>query len=685
MNLTDLNIDISYITFGERNIKDHLIIPALGIAKTYRRSVGYFSTSVFESILDGIMNLVQNDGIIQIIAGPKISEKDIEAISLGYEMREAIVKKAFLKDFENAVSCLDDEKLILATQLIAEGILDIRITDLSNSSSFGCYHDKFGIIEDEYRNKIVFVGSANETENGLKNNYEKIRVFRSWNTSQYAYVKDEIDEFDQLWNGENQYLKTYEFGDALKKKILKIRDTVCQQSHKETNEIKLRDYQIEAIDAWRKNDNHGFFVMATGTGKTWTAIFAAKELIIEKPCMLVIIAPYKHLIKQWAGDIKTAFPKAKVVLVSSENLGWNKQITDLIIEQRMNSDTQIILISTIKSFGSDTFKKTIKKSKEEKILIVDEAHRFKNLSAEIKTTYQYLLGLSATPFSGKSAQKGLELMGFFGGKVFELTLEEALERGYLVPYYYHPIFVHTTSEEEEQFKKHTKNIISCFRGNVCINPELCVREIRNRLRIIAMAEEKLLKIESILNCIQVKDHFIVYCGDGRCYSDDGEQIRHINYVKKALAKLGHKVSQFTAKESMNERMELVNLFNDGAINSLAAIRCLDEGINIPSIKSALILSSNDDYREFTQRRGRILRLFPGKDCAHIYDVVVLPSKDCVNLATIELRRYTEYARLALNSKDELEHLTDLLNEYEIPVEEIEFNYDDWEEGEELDD
>src|SRR5699024_11635041 len=67
-----------------------------------------------------------------------------------------------------------------------------------------------------------------------------------------------------------------------------------------------------------------------------------------------------------------------------------------------------------------------------------------------------------------------------------------------------------------------------------------------------------------------------------------------------------------------------DLFNKGEISALVAIRCLDEGINIPSIKSALILSSNDDYREFVQRRGRILRTYKEKKSAKIYDVIVLP-------------------------------------------------------------
>ena len=142
---------------------------------------------------------------------------------------------------------------------------------------------------------------------------------------------------------------------------------------------------------------------------------------------------------------------------------------------------------------------------------------------------------------------------------------------------------------------------------------------------------------------------------------------------------GYKSSQFTASENMADRMELVDAFNKGEISALAAIRCLDEGINIPSIKSALILSSNDDYREFVQRRGRILRKYGTKEVANIYDVIVLPSGDLQAWAKIELRRFREYARLALNW-DELEpELMGHLSVFGLTEEEIDvYDYEDME-------
>ena len=188
-----------------------------------------------------------------------------------------------------------------------------------------------------------------------------------------------------------------------------------------------------------------------------------------------------------------------------------------------------------------------------------------------------------------------------------------------------------------------------------------------------MAENKISHLDDFIKQIPVKDHFIVYCGDGHLFDDEKEdEIRYIQYVKNHLYNLGIKSSQFTATESMDRRMELVDMFNNNEISSLVAIRCLDEGINIPSIKSALILSSNDDYREFVQRRGRILRRYDNKKEADIYDVVVLPSRNTPKMAIIELRRYYEYARLAQNRGKLLDELIIQLNNYGLTMDDVMF-------------
>lgn len=675
MNYKDINISHSYISRGDNNISDSFLNPILKCTKEYKRSVGFFSSGVFDTIMDGIVALVRNGGKMKLIASPKLSEEDVQAISIGYEQRQKLITEAFTRNFMEEIEELSDLRLQMLCDLIRKEVLDIKIA-VTNGE--GVYHDKLGILKDFDNNVIAFYGSSNSSYSGYRGNYEKIRVSKSWDLGFEEIVLDEEKEFDELWNNTNEFVKVYEYTKTAQEQLLNVIKKRSNATHKEI--IKLRDYQEQAIAAWVKNNYHGFYVMATGTGKTWTAIYSAKELVKKHPCMIAICAPYKHLVKQWAEDVQSAFPKAKIILVSSENPEWDQQIANEIIRSKYNSDVQIIVISTIASFKMKRFTNAILKYDGDRLLIVDEAHRFTFRPEVLHKIFKYMLGLSATPFSGTSATKGSELMKFFGGKVFSLSIEEALDHGFLVPYYYYPIYVYATDEEEEKFTKFTRIITSCFRNGICIDSDRLIKTVRNRLRVISMAEEKQNRIDEIINYVKETDHVIVYCGDGKLFDDNSEdEVRHITLVKKVLSEHDYKASQFTAKENMQERMQLVDAFNKGEISALAAIRCLDEGINIPSIKSALILSSNDDYREFVQRRGRILRAYNGKQSANIYDVIVLPKSDLKQWAAIELRRFYEYSKLALNWNQLEKELTDMLIQYELTIEDIDvYDYEEME-------
>lgn len=672
MNYKEMKFFHSYISHGNNNIVDSFLNPVLKCTKEYKRSVGFFSSGVFDTIGEGIVALSRNGGHMKLIASPKLSEEDVYAINLGYEQKASYYSNIFSENFTKEMEKLDEKRLQLLCELIKNDILNIKIAVADGG---GIYHDKLGILRDFEDNVIVFYGSSNSSYSGYRSNYEKIRLTKSWDIGGDEVIQDEDQEFDTLWNNTNKFVEVYDYTKMAEQKLIEI---VKRRGAEEKlkNTVKLRDYQEQAITAWEKNLYHGFYVMATGTGKTWTAIFSAKKLVENIPCLITICAPYKHLVKQWAEDVIKVFPNAKIILVSSENIDWDMQISNEIVRLNYKPDNQIIIISTIASFKMPRFENTLSKYKGKKLLIVDEAHRFNIRS----NNFDYMLGLSATPYSGKYAKKGNELMQYFGGRVFNLPIEEALERKYLVSYYYRPIYVHATEDEEDRFNKLSKMILLCFKNGVCVDKERLVKTLRNRLRIISMAEAKTEQIDDILNKVQEKDHLVVYCGDGKLYDQNsGEELRHIQSVKRVLCKHEYKSSQFTATESMQERMQLVDSFNKGEISALAAIRCLDEGINIPSIKSALILSSNDDYREFVQRRGRILRTYEGKEHATIYDVIVLPARTSTQWASIELRRFLEYAKLSINWKELEIKLDEMLVEYGLTIDDINvYDYDEME-------
>lgn len=678
MGLQELPIKISYRSKGCNNILDAFVIPAFKQALIYKRSVGFFSSSVFELTGEGVREFADHGGSIQLICSPELSEKDIDAIKLGYQLKEAVMEQTLNEDLEKAFKMLENNSLCLLAELIEKDNLNIGLVDVD--AAYGIYHDKIGIFIDDVGDKVLFIGSPNESKSAYMDNYEKIRMSVSWREGDIERIEDDEEEFDSIWDGTNPFIKRKDINDVVIRKLQEEAGKRNLDLRTEKEEpVQLRDYQKEAIAAWKKNNNMGFYVMATGTGKTWTAIYTANEIINKENILLVICAPYKHLVKQWYEDVHKIFPKLSTVLISSENTSWQDQLLEAIMDSKYNDEKTVIAISTIKSFHSEKFEKIARKTNMKRMLIVDEAHRFKRLSDTTKSLYIYMLGLSATPASKKNDEFAKQLLNYFGGEVYDLPIEYAIDKGYLVHYNYHPIYVEATESEEQHFEYYTKMMTSCFKNNICIDVENLAKYKRSRLRVISMAEEKISKIQWILSQIEEKDHFIVYCGDGRIYDEldkEGNALRHIQFIKNILTENGYKVCQFTATEKMNERMRIVESFNKGMIDTMVAIRCLDEGINIPSIEGALLLSSNDDYREFVQRRGRILRTYYNmytekeKQMANIYDVIVLPSNNSHSFALIELRRFYEYARLANNHEECMQDLDDLMSRYGIGQEEF---------------
>lgn len=678
MNYKDIPLEISYKSVGEETFSQ-ILNPLLTCTKVYRRSVGFFSSSALNFIGDGLLEMARKGGKIYLATSPRLSEEDILAIRSGYRGRE-ILQERFVSEVQDTLINLSDENAKMLYALVKERIVDVKIV-VRNS---GIYHDKLALLEDFDGNVVVCVGSNNETGSGYNTNYEKTRVYKSWNDTE-GRIADETAEFDTIWNNKNSELKVYDFMTAFKNELI---DRVENKGiYKiDTHKYEMRPYQIEAKEMWTRNGHKGFFVMATGTGKTITSLYTIKEFITKNKIFTVIAVPYKHLVAQWIEDVKEFFPDASVHIVHGEVKDVETKIYASYLQSLVNYKP-IIVVTTIKSFFVDKYVKLYDKIDMEKLLIVDEAHNFINkIDQTLENKYCYKLGLSATPVFGNDSSKTEMLLNWFGGQVVDLPIEKVLGK-YLVNYEYYPIFVDATEEDEKKFAKATTLMLSAvdMSTQTIIDEEKFTLGYRGRLRAISMAERKHEKISEIFSQIEDKDHTIIYCSDGKLcwngdkYNSEIEELRHLEYILRminhaCLSSIHNgKASKFTASESIDERMRLIDAFNKGYIEYLVAIRCLDEGINIPSIKSALILSSNDNYREFVQRRGRILRQYKGKTIAKIYDVIVLPSLSNKNFAEIELRRYYEYSRLALNKDDLLTKLTDYLNEYQLSKQDILFD------------
>jgi superfamily II DNA or RNA helicase len=618
----------------------------------------------------GVNELIANGGRIQIITSPNLSPGDIEIIQSGYQERARIISRAMLKsiDEEEVTVSIDDIQDVV--NMIAYDKFELKIAIRSNG---GLFHDKMGLFHDKMGNRICFVGSLNETRNAYVNNYEKIRVFRDWASSdEEERVNNEHGDFMDIWNGNNEGVETYTVDEAIKHKIIeKVKhgaingDAVVATGDKLP--ITLRPYQQQAVQSFADNGFVGFFEMATGTGKTWTAIASAKLLMSKKPVAVLVIAPYIHLIEQWAQDIEKVMKGHHIVRVYSDNKKWERDLRAIINLSRPEDKKRLIILATQKAFSMQRLRKVIQRIQDDVLLIVDEAHRFVNLIPNLLSDFKYRLGLSATPHFINDPQKSERLIRFFDKIVFKFPLEDAIGK-YLVNYEYYPFFVHLTAEEEALFTKAQSRIASCFKeGKLIKSPEELGKAIRFRNSIIAQSREKDAIAFDLVTSLPSQKHLVVYCGDGFTRSEEGNSdVRYVDKITRGLADRSLQVHKFTASESLEERIELIEDFDKGTVDIMVAIRCLDEGIDIPSIESALILASNNDMKEFIQRRGRILRMHKGKEKANIYDVIVLPhSIDNDSLALIELKRFYEFSRLAQNHSNLIEKLDELCQTYRI--------------------
>ena len=451
MNFRDIDIKISYLSAGEDSFSD-ILNPLLAYTKIYKRSVGFFSSSALNFIGDGILEMARNGGKIYLATSPRLSDEDIYAIQSGYLDREKILRDGFLTEVRETFLLLTDDNAKMLYSLVKEGIVDVKIVVRRN----GIYHDKLALLEDFDGNIIACVGSNNETASGYNNNYEKTRVYKSWCDFE-GRIQDETSEFNSIWEDNNSELIVFSFMDAFQHELLERVEKKGIYNSKATK-YKMRDYQIEAKDAWNKNHS-GFFVMATGTGKTITALYSIKEFITSNKIFTVIAVPYKHLVAQWAEDVKEFFPDSYICIVHGEVKDGETRVYASYVQAQIDYKP-IIVITTIKSFFLDRYVRLYDSIAFEKLLVVDEAHNFINrINDDLARTYQYKLGLSATPVFGNDEDRTRLLLDWFGGQVVDLPIEKALGK-YLVNYEYHPIFVHATAEDEKKFSKATALMLS---------------------------------------------------------------------------------------------------------------------------------------------------------------------------------------------------------------------------------
>ena len=702
MTLKDLHIEKEY-----RNLKCDVIgefyIPVLSTAVKYKRAVGFFNSAALYEIAIGLKNLASNKGKFELIASPRLTDEDIKSIQLGYEKRQEIIEAALLRDFHEPKNEVEISKLNLLANLIADNILDIKVAFKLDANSAGIFHEKMGIIIDGEGNKLAFTGSMNETYSGLLQNYESIDVFCNWKDEDAERVAMKEYAFDNLWDNLDAAMEVIPFPkiaiERLNKYKIKNNETLFESQAVDAKpdriskffripeSIELHDYQIKAIDTWISKGCRGIFDMATGTGKTYTALGALAKLSekLANHLAVVIVCPYQHLVEQWVEDI-CVFGVKPLICYSRYN--WKKTLGRMISDYSLGITDNFCVITTNATFVTPSMQNELAKMNGDFCLVVDEAHNFgsKKQIACMSEKFNFRLALSATIVRHHDEYGTQRLFDYFGDKCIEYALKEAIADGKLTPYFYYPVLVSFNEDELHEYVEITDKVAKILKkvphGDDL--PQSAERLLIKRARIIAGAQEKVVKLKEVIAPYQNANHLLVYCGATRVESlylnenaVESDDQRQIDEATSLLGNvLGMRVTQFTAAEDSRQRELIKEQFSKGEIQALVAIKCLDEGMNIPGIETAFILASSTNPKEYIQRRGRVLRKAPGKKYAKIYDFITLPRpldeysfqssiQAELSLVKREVERMRDFQELSENPSDVTEIIRAITEKYNL--------------------
>ena len=622
---------------------------------------GFFSSTSLAISAQGITELIQNEGNMKLLCSAKLSPEDLKSIEFSNENPEKFIEDSFLNDLSNLEEGFVKDHVEALGWMLANGFLEIKIAIPTNDK--GIFHSKIGILVDSDRNMISFSGSDNETAYGWLYNIEEFKVFCSWDKSEKKFVEADYNDFNKYWGGDTNKTNIIDLPEAIKNSLIELapsnkNDLPLLNKKKFNSNFKLRSYQKEALESWKKNRYKGLFEMATGTGKTFTALSCLKELSDSKDRLLTVIAcPQSHLIDQWIKDVKKIH-NGPIITASSMNNKWKKDLKKLMKDLYLGIFDKAVVMTTQASLSSEYFLSNITRYNGDSFLIVDEVHGIGSSKQRLglNNCYKYRLGLSATPERWFDDEGTQFINDYFDGVIFEFGIEKALNeinpdtgKPYLTPYTYHPIITDLNDDELENYHYYSLKLAQALGSNKIEDSEKITSLAVARQNIINNAESKYSAFKKILHDNPNIDKLIVFCSH-----------QQIDKVQNILNECGvYPQHRFTHKESssknqkelFSEREKILKNFEEGYYKALVAMKCLDEGVDVPSAETAIIMSSTSNPREHVQRRGRILRNSPGKEKAVIYDILIFPEEPVAgsNIMKKEIKRYEEFAKNAENS------------------------------------
>lgn len=673
----------------ESNLDRDLFLPVAKQSYSICCMTGYFSSSVFSALSKSLAVFLSTEGSeLKFIVSPNFSDDDLDAIEHAIEVDENLIPLLF-PDFELNEKNLEQKALLALSYLVASKNLEIRVA----LKKRGMFHSKCWVCYTA-EGPLSIHGSVNATASGISRNFEQIAVNKSWeNTSSQRVVSRFENVFSKLWDDDYPEIKTVELNSRtisfLKQNASQIAGngelvenfiSELLEEEQDLGELHLSEpqklvvpnwlnystgpfaHQGAAIEAWFENEGRGILSIATGGGKTLTALVSATLAQQHEDSILIVIGvPTVALLDQWADDVKKfGVIPLNTRHVSSALLGQeiNKRLRNLRLK---NSKVEVLLL-THDSLKSDRIKRLLTKASNQCsiMLIGDEVHNLGSVGymESALDIYKYRLGLSAT-FERQFDETGTHfLLDHFGKVVFEYSLDQAIGQC-LVPFKYHVCEVTLDEDEENEWTELTHQIRKLSYASELPDGDsskerwklLCLK----RRRIVEGASGKVAALAATLP--QKKEDIqrtLIFCTD--------KQPEQLESVNRLLTRRELNFHQVTAEETSNKAKlaSIVESFDRGDFQVLTSKRVLDEGFNIPQTETAYLLASNTIERQWVQRLGRILRLSKstGKTHAVVYDFVALPNSlagkidpDMKSLIRGEIKRVQFFSSLSRSDLD----------------------------------
>jgi superfamily II DNA or RNA helicase len=721
----------SYRT-GTENEPLEFYLNALSQGNKLDLLLGYFSTSAIHILSSGFAKFLANGGVVRMVINDILSSEDKNAVQLG-KNKEIDLNLFNIEDIKSIKDSLDKYSkhfFDCIAWLIANDRIQIIIVKPKNRN--GIAHFKSGVFTsgDE---SIYFKASSNFTSNALTQNLEEVDIACSWQgQDEMVKINNQTTYFELIFNGNADFVDyvdpkdiraaiATEFGgndiddlliseqNLIKNKFklytLPKLKSILDQVNEDIGKFKYtpkfpfpagpRSYQKEAYLNWVNNQHKGIFAMATGTGKTLTALNCVlEEYKLTGTYNVIILVPTKVLVEQWEKEVK-AFNFSNVLKISSKNPGWQTELNALKVKSLFGGSSSICIISTYASFTSPKLQDYIQTAPMNTILIADEAHNLGSPSVlkvldQIKIVKR--IGLSATPKRIYDVEGSAVMEAFFNDSepyTYNFSMERAINEDILTKYYYFPSIVELNELEMEEYSDITKQLVQAHRRSEVdpVAKKNYEMLLMKRKAIIHKSKNKLTVFESIIEKLgnEGLKYLLVYAPEG--YYGDIEELteefqelnadnRIIDYYSNVIRRVSPKttVTQYTSQSDNKEYV--LQSFTNGKIDVLLSMKCLDEGVDIPRTEKAIFCSSTGNPRQFIQRRGRILRKHPDKRFSVVYDLVVVP-KVAINsqgfelernLVRKELERVVHFAFLALNKYEAMEALRDICGYYELNLE-----------------